>query len=196
MGRPKGSKNKTYKIKKPNGFILHENIVELLLVSPKNGNRSCFIDEEDFDFVKNFYWSAVKQGSTYYAYSHDPDCNGKRKSIKLHRILLSSTDGEIVDHINGNGLDNTRKNLRTVSNTQNLQNRGLTKNKNSSKYKGVFARDSKVTPFKSLIMVNKVSKYLGSFPTELEAALAYNEAALTYFGTFARINEIENLNND
>lgn len=103
----------------------------------------------------------------------------------MHRFLIGAK-GEFVDHINGDGLDNRKSNLRLCSNAQNVQNTGLTR-ANTSGYKGIRLRngrwDSRIT------CLNK-TYHLGVFSTKEEAARAYNAAAIELHGEFARLNDV------
>jgi hypothetical protein len=104
----------------------------------------------------------------------------------LHRIILDAPKGTDVDHINGNGLDNRRCNLRLATRSQNHANR-FKKPGTTSRFKGVrFERNR----WHAQIRVQYKKTYLGSFRDEIDAALAYNAAALEAFGEFARINTI------
>lgn len=116
------------------------------------------------------------------------------KTVYLHRFIMEKIigrklkKGEIIDHINGNGLDNRRENLRICTQKQNTYNQVSIKNM-SSKYKGVYYRkDAK--KYQSKIIPNRKTIHLGYFKTEEEAALAYNLAAIKYFGIFARLNQL------
>ena len=101
--------------------------------------------------------------------------------------------GLVVDHINHDPLDNTRANLRVCTQGQNMKNQKKNKRKDgnptSSKYKGVYKWQYKKTiKFKSTIWNNGEQKYLGYFDTEIEAAMAYDEAAREKHGVFAALN--------
>lgn len=112
----------------------------------------------------------------------------------LHRLIMERVLGrklsrsEKVDHINGDGLDNRRSNLRVVTHAENLTNRSGWK-KSSSKYKGVtwFKRDSK---WQAKICPKGKTIHLGYFDSEIDAAKAYNEAAKIYFNSACKLNEV------
>jgi hypothetical protein len=100
---------------------------------------------------------------------------------------MSTPDGMHTDHVNGNGLDNRRCNLRICSNSQNHMNRRKMPGK-SSVYKGVCAKPGK---WESAIRVKRKLIHIGYFKNECDAAKAYDKSARKYFGEFARPNFIE-----
>lgn len=138
-------------------------------------------DEDDFDKLSSHSWFHVFDGNQIYA----ARAGDSGKLIRMHTEIMG---GNPVDHINGDGLDNCRGNLRFVTNTQNQMNRGKFAT-GYSKYKGVswHCRDKKWT---AKIKAEGRRINLGYFTTELEAAKAYNGAALRYFKEFARLNQI------
>lgn len=111
--------------------------------------------------------------------------NGKYRTFLLHRMLLSPTKEQQVDHKNGNRLDNRRKNIRLCSAYENRKNK--TKILATSGYKGVYKVDRK-KPWCARISINGVTKHLGLFKTKKEAALAYDKSAKYYFKDFAFTN--------
>lgn len=105
----------------------------------------------------------------------------------MHRLLCR--DGDVVDHINRNPLDNRLCNLRPATRSENAINRPKTARCKTG-YKGVFL--SKSGTYSAAIRVNYTLYHLGTFITKEEAAEAYNKAALKYFGPFAYLNNIQN----
>lgn len=151
------------------------------------------IDDEDFEWLSQIKWHAHKDSNTkdtYYAYCKHPD---KNSTLAMHRIILGITDPAIlIDHRNGNALDNQRDNLRISTHAQNMQNQKIN-SKNTSGFKGVgFRKDSGL--WRARISVNGKRITLGHFNTAEEAAIAYNEAAENekFYGAFARLNKISN----
>lgn len=99
--------------------------------------------------------------------------------------------GLVIDHINGNRLDNRKKNLRFVTMQQNCFNSAKKRaGRTSSRYKGVHHRKER-NKWVAYISIKRKKTFLGSFNTEIEAARAYNEAAKREYGEYARLNNIE-----
>lgn len=96
---------------------------------------------------------------------------------------------KVVDHINLNGLDNRRGNLRLCTDGQNKAN-GRIRRDNTSGYRGVYWNAS-ANKWQAYISVNSKRLYLGVFSDPWDAAVAYNDAALKHFGEFARINQFK-----
>jgi hypothetical protein len=186
MGRPKGSKNKNYYVTE-NEIVVEGDIVKIILNSPKYGIHFAYVDKDKYHLVKCFRWGVVKPKHVFYAYAKH-----KNSSIKMHRVVLGLELGKyIVDHSDGNGLNNLVSNLRIATNIQNGQNRKIHEGR---EYKGVYQADPNQLLFKAYIHVNKKSVYLGQFNNKEQAARAYNEAAIKYFGIFARLNIIPDVN--
>lgn len=105
----------------------------------------------------------------------------------MHHEVIDVPPGMVCDHIDGNGLDNRKANLRPATVSQNICNRPKTKRKTRSKYKGLewnkIQRKWKVS-----IQCNGHKVYLGSFASEIDAAKAYDKKARELFGPFARPN--------
>lgn len=147
------------------------------------------IDSADLPLVNSRRWYAVKLRHSYYAVSSTyPEISCY---LKMHRIIMGVTNPKIhVDHINGNGLDNRRSNLRLATPQQNNMN--ARKLKGLWPYKGV-AYDPRNEKWYSRIRHNNKLNHLGTFETAEEAALAYNEKAIILFGEFASLNKLEDI---
>lgn len=146
------------------------------------------IDSEDYGKVMPYKW--FSHNDRYAA--TNMWFGNKRRTVKLHRFILnlSMDDGKIVDHINGNGLDNRKCNLRITDNLGNARNCKLRKD-SGSKYKGVSIRNRRgTTVYEAYVRENGKRKHVGTFYNEEEAADAYNKEAKRIYGEFARPNEI------
>lgn len=139
------------------------------------------IDDSDFEAVSAYRWRLRKLSHTSYAVRSLP--NGRQ--ITLHRFLLGLSALHI-DHIDHNGLNNQRSNLRFVTHQQNCFNRKKLAN-SSSQYKGVYWHKAS-QQWEAKIIFNKKPISLGYFFSEKNAGLAYDEAAKKYFGEFAHLN--------
>lgn len=136
------------------------------------------VDAESFERIKNFKWGY-----------HKGYISNKKLGL-LHRFLLHAPKGKYVDHINGDTKDNRISNLRICTNKENIRNRSVSKN-NTTGYTGVSKHGYYESKFTSAIQVNGDKIYLGIHDTAEAAARAYNEAAIKYFGEFARLNIIK-----
>ncbi len=142
------------------------------------------VDDEDFEKLNSINWIAIKPRNKFYAVHN----NSKNHKTYMHRMILDVTSkGQYVDHIDGNGINNQRYNLRICSNAQNLMNRGLNKN-NSSGFKGVYFSNSK-NCWVAQIKVNR-KKITRLAKTATEAAKKYNDLAVQFFGEFAVLNNV------
>jgi len=147
--------------------------------------KVALVDDEDFDRLKDFHWYARKTGDTFYA-AYKIKKNGKSTTFYMHRVILNAHDEALVDHHDGNGLNNQKINLRLCNHSDNMRNTRIPKN-NKSGFKGV-SWHKKSGKWRSVIKAEGKHKHLGLFTTDIAAAEAYNEAAKKYFGEFARIN--------
>ena len=166
----------------------------------KCGNFA-LVDDEDAVFLQKYSWRSYFDGWNWYV-RRGTTVNKKVKTILLHRAIMGVTDSKIlVDHIDHNGLNNQKSNLRLCNHSQNKKN---TKGRGSSKYLGVSLkktsynyttksgeeRVSKSCRWEARIQHNKKQISIGFFDTEIEAALAYNKIASIYHGEFANLNKI------
>jgi len=147
-------------------------------------NKVAIVDDEDYERVNQHKWSAYKYNNrNWYA-----TATIKQKNIRLHRFILNLKDGEEADHINNDGLDNRKCNLRICSRSENLMNKRKPSHGETSKFKGV-SWNNLYKKWQVYIKVNGKNKFLGNFKKETEAAQKYNEAAIKYYGEFACINK-------
>jgi hypothetical protein len=146
--------------------------------------RNALIDEPDHAVVDRFKWHThASKGYTYYAMSHERVEVGKWKGLSLHRTLMNAPAGQEVDHVNGDGLDNRRANLRVVTHKQNGSNRR--KLRGESRFKGVHRYKS---GWRTCIYIDQKRTHLGCFATEIDAARAYDAAARKHYAEFAKTN--------
>ncbi len=162
--------------------------------TPKYPNTFAMVDDEDFILLSAINWTPEKPKHTIYC-SNFRKVKGKTVAIRMHRLIINPTKDQSVDHIDGNGLNNQKANLRVCTNSQNAQNRKHPSSKMGSQYKGVsfFKNLQRKQPgyFVARITHQKKQIFLGKFANEVEAAKAYNAGAMLYFGEFAALNEIK-----
>lgn len=159
------------------------------LHTAKFGTQEVLVDDE-FDYLLlNYSWYLWSTTRHYGIYVNGVSTkNNPYSNKRLHRVIMNAGKGVIVDHINGNPLDNRKQNLRITNSTGN--NRNARKRKNSTSiYKGV-SKNGKT--WKVQIQIDKHNYVLKcGFETEKEAALYYNKLAIEYFGEFAILNKID-----
>lgn len=137
-------------------------------------------DKADYEKIKNINW----YDCCGYIVGND-NTGAKQKKIKMHRLVMNFPRGEVIDHISGDKHDNRKQNLRICSIKENARNSKV-QQRNRTGIKGVTF--THYNTYQAQIQVDGKLKYLGTFKTAEEAAKVYNEAALKYFGEFARIN--------
>lgn len=154
---------------------------------PLTQGRFAIVDDADFEWLNEWKWYAARRGRTYYAV-RGIRIKGKRHGIQMHRVILQPPPGLEPDHINNDGLDNRRLNLRLCTRSQNKAN-SRKQPGCSSRYKGVSwnRRSRKWTAY---ITTNYRRRHLGCFDDEEQAAAAYNMAACDNFKEFAKPNLI------
>lgn len=152
------------------------------------------MDDADYALVSKFKWHIMENdtGQRYAASGHyigkQPDGRYRTETIRMHRLILGLTDPEVfVDHIDGDGLNNRRENLRVCAGEHNGMNRRKLKI-TSSRYKGVSRYGGS---WRARIMLKKKAYYLGAFRSEQKAAAVYNKWARRLHGEFANVNVIE-----
>jgi hypothetical protein len=155
---------------------------------PLTNGKFAKIDDVDFDKVIKYKWRVVGgNGKLYAATGHDRDGN----LTLMHNFLKPHNEELEIDHKDGDGFNNQHDNFRIGTHQQNCFNRKINKN-NTTGYKGVYL-NTKTGNWYAHIMVNGKTIHLGTFSCPHKAALAYNKAAIKYFGEFANLNAIEDL---
>jgi len=144
---------------------------------PLTKNKITIVDDDDYEWLKKWKWHVIKGGNSFYALRNEylGVVNHKKilKTITMHREIINAPKGVMVDHINGDGLDNRKSNLRLCNKRQNGQNR-INENK-SSKFPGVTLH-KKAKKWHAQIEINGKHKNLGYFINEKDAAIAYEKA--------------------
>lgn len=156
---------------------------------PLTKGKFALVDLVDWFEVSKYRWHAQKcsyRESAYYARWEYDSSGPNRKAIFLHNLLIKPEEGQCADHINGDGLDNRRYNLRIIDKNQNMFNRIKSKNK-TSKFKGVYWASDR-QKWRACIRLNKTLYNLGQFINEIDAATKYDSMASVMFGELAKLN--------
>lgn len=147
-----------------------------------SANRgTVLVSDEDFNELSQYRWHLHSAGYAYRAQKKA----GKQTNFLMHRQIMQPEPGVLVDHIDGNRLNNQRENLRFATHTQNGRNN--TAISGTSQRKGVSWHASR-RKWRATIKINRVARHIGYFTTEEAAAEAYDRAALEHFGEYARLN--------
>lgn len=154
--------------------------------SPRNGiceipltqGLVALIDEADFDLIAARKWYAARSTQTSYALNRR-DC----ETVSMHRFLLAPAPGQHVDHINGNGLDNRRSNIRLCTPSQNMAN--SRRPKDALRQRGTRKLGNS---WVATVKFQGKAIHAGCFATPEEAARAYDAKARELHGEFARLN--------
>lgn len=157
------------------------------------------IDDDDYDLISAYNWFVLIKKHTTYVLTK----LGNGHAISMHRLICNFPDNMVIDHKDGNGLNNQRSNLRICTTQQNQMNKKKRSILKSSIYKGVtlmvnkrvctgrsrdFSVLKKYYTWRAMIMLNGKKVRIGTFKTEIEAAIAYDKTAKIYHGEFASLN--------
>ena len=159
------------------------NMIEIPLYDEYSEQHSVKIDDEDIYKINKYKWTLKKNKYTYYVCTYI-----KGRPLFMHRVITNASKGEICDHINHDGLNNMKSNLRLCTKAENNRN-NLKHCKSSSKYKGI-TYDKKNKKYRAVIWYNYKFIHLGRYINEIDAARAYNLAAEKYHKEFACLNVI------
>ena len=152
---------------------------------PLSQGRFAKVDPEDYIWLSQFRWHCKNNINAVYAVRTITQ-NGKSKRIYMHRLIANTPAHLFCDHINHDGLDNRKKNLRNCTLRQNNAN-SRSSASSSSKYKGVSWSKAK-SRWSAYIKKDGKQFFLGYFHSETEAARAYDRKAKEFFGRFANLN--------
>lgn len=150
---------------------------------------TAMVSDHRFEYLNQWKWLAMKSNKgIYYAARSTPKKNGKREVVFMHHVILPPAKGFLVDHKDLNSLNNQDENLRLCTPSQNKAN-GSLYSTNKSGFKGVYWSEKRK---KWIASLRKDGKHVlqKEFPTAVEAAMAYNDAATKHFGEFARLNTL------
>ena len=147
--------------------------------------KFALVDDDDFDELNQYNW-CFHNG---YAVRGVAISQGKQKTQLMHRLITNCPDDMEVDHINHDKLDNRKSNLRVCSSSENSHNQKMQTKVKSSRFKGVYFNKN-ANKWQAQIKLDDKNKYLGLFTNEIDAAIAYNVAAIELFGEFALLNEV------
>jgi hypothetical protein len=139
---------------------------------PLTQGKVALVDDDDYHNLVRHKWCAHKHGNTYYAERMTP--KKPQHVIRMHRVVASIPENMVTDHINGNGLDNRKGNIRVATPRLNCQNKHIRK---TSNYPGVCWHKRDKMWYARIWICGK-SKGLGYFEREIDAALAYRSACI------------------
>lgn len=152
------------------------------------------VDNEDYDRLmeSGFKWrlESRSEGQRYAARHRGTLHPLGDATIRTHREVMRAREGDHVDHLNGDGLDNRKKNLRVCTHSDNMRNRKVLGKNNTSGFKGV-SWNRGMKKWSAQIQFERKNVRLGFFVDSKEAARAYNRAAKQYHGEFAKLNKIK-----
>ncbi len=146
------------------------------------------VDDDDYEELNQYKWHACKCKNTFYV--NRTVSIPTKETISMHRFITNAQKGQLVDHINGDGLDNRRANLRICTRSENGQNISSVSGK--SRFKGVYFH-KKNRNWVAEYRKNGKKYHLGCFTNEDDAARAYDSSVLMAFGEFAKTNAMLDL---
>jgi hypothetical protein len=148
------------------------------------------VDTADYERLRAMKWYASLDKGTgaFYAVRNVRRAGGGQRRQALARVVMDAPHGIEVDHVSRDTLDNRRCNLRLVTRSRNMQN-SARRSDNSTGYKGVKQRrDGNWIKWQVQITIDGRRRHLGYFDDVIEAAQAYDTAAVKAFGEYARLN--------
>lgn len=160
--------------------------MKFIVPSSKYGDKEVLIDDEDWERIKKYRWFIWKHHNKFYVMSTIYNKITKEtKNFSLHRLIMNFPKNMQINHIDGNGLNNQKNNLRVCTQAENLRNSKKSKN-NTSGYKGV-SYNKYAKKYDARIMIDHKQIFLGNFKTLELAYVAYCKASKKYHGKFGRV---------
>jgi hypothetical protein len=148
--------------------------------------KYALVDQKDFYLVNELDWIIKEDFDSIYAVRFFKEAGNRSKLNSMHRFICEPPEGKFIDHKNCYGLDNRRENLRPATHSQNTCNRPKRKN-TTSRFVGVHF-SKKMRKWVAQIKYHGGKKWLGCYDNEIDAARAFDRAAIKYHGEFARLN--------
>lgn len=145
------------------------------------------VDDEDYQWLRQWRWGVWAYERRAYAVRNLYLGNQRQSRVRMHREILQAPEGMLVDHIDGNGLNNRRSNLRLATHKENARNSRKSIGVSSSTYKGV-AYEKETGQWRARIRDDNGLVYIDRYHSEEAAACAYDLAAVRCHGEFARLN--------
>lgn len=150
---------------------------------PLTKNKFSMVDDEDFESLSRLRWHLA------HGYASRTGKKGEPTNVTIHRVVMNAKPDDIVDHIDGDSLNNQKSNLRFCTKRENARNSKLAAS-NASGFKGVHLSHSFRPPrWVAQIKIPHTRKYLGNFKTPEDAARAYDTAAIEHHQEFANTNQ-------
>jgi hypothetical protein len=151
--------------------------------------KVALVDDDLFEYLNQWKWCANNKNGKFYVVRNITVSKNKQNSIFMHRFIMKPDKGMVIDHLDGNPLNNQKNNLRICTHAENMRNSKISIN-NKSGYKGVSYQEDR-NNYRASIKFNNKKINIGDFIDPIDAARAYNAAALKYHGEFAHINKID-----
>lgn len=158
---------------------------------PLTKGMVALVDDEDYERLSRYKWHIRMHRNTFYARRRQRLADGKKRDYFMHSFIIDAPHGLVIDHRDGNGLNNCRENLRLATFAQNGQNsskRRFLRSQRPSRFKGVSWSLSNNKWAAKIRAGGGKPKHLGYFDSEYDAALFYDIAAAKHFGEYARFN--------